>query len=563
MKRSLFFLLALLSLSLATRATQPSGTLPIMYIQTADGASITSCDTYLKATYWIVATGADSVYALASQTLPDTLQIKGRGNWTWNGFDKKPYRLKLANKTALLGLKKNKHFALMACADDNKAFLRNTVGFWLSEQIGIAWTPKQRPVEVVLNGDYIGLYFLTETIRIDKNRVNIVEQPDNITNADSITGGWLVEIDNYDTDPHITVSEGGSGYSIYFTYKTPEVLSSAQETFLSTEMNRLNTLIYGDKNSDELWNYLDIDALAKYYIVCEIMDDYESFHGSCYLYRDMGTGKKWMFGPVWDFGSAFNYTKSQYCYEGREWHQVWIAEICKFPAFQTRVKELWADFAANHYNDMFTYIDSFKNQIASAAQSDAERWPDYGNSDIDSRTQNVKTLLRGTKTWLASQWGDDDSNTWTVWFKDNGSPAWENIHCYIYDYSISGYDGNYQPLGNWPGTAMQTVEYNGETYYSITFTPAYTFSNDARIIFNNSGSGSGNQTENLVLVNKCIYNREGVADEVPTTAAPLVFDESAPVTYYTLQGMQIPEPLIGQPCLRHQSTRTQLILIPN
>ena len=85
--------------------------------------------------------------------------------------------------------------------------MRNAVGFELSKLIGMTYTPDAKPLELVLNGDYIGLYFLTEHIRVDKDRVNIVEQEDEEIDSEKITGGWLVEIDNYDTDPHITIKD--------------------------------------------------------------------------------------------------------------------------------------------------------------------------------------------------------------------------------------------------------------------------------------------------------------------------------------------------------------------
>ena len=185
---------------LVAQAASYSGTLPVLYIQTENNKTITSKDYYLNATYYLDALGLAGYQSIGSASAPLTMEIKGRGNYTWRDFNKKPYRIKLADKQPLLGLNKSKHFALMAHADDaqsKKGFMRNQVGFELSRMIGMEWTPATAPVEVVLNGDYIGLYFLTETIRVDKDRVNIVEQEDEETNSEAITGGWLVEIDNY------------------------------------------------------------------------------------------------------------------------------------------------------------------------------------------------------------------------------------------------------------------------------------------------------------------------------------------------------------------------------
>ena len=413
MKRTLFFSLVVCLCATLRAAVSPSGTLPVLYIQTENNTPITSKEDYINATYYLDNMGLSDYQSIGSKAQPLNMEIRGRGNYTWRDFDKKPYRIKLADKQPLLGMTKSKHFALLAHADDSKGFMRNTIGFQLSKLIGITWTPTAKPLEVVLNGDYIGLYFLTETIRVDKDRVNIVEQEDEATDPIAITGGWLVEIDNYREDPQIIITEGDYyNTETAFTYKTPEVLSSAQEQFLREEMERINTLVYGDKNSDELWKYLDMEALARFYIVQELTDNYESFHGSCYLYREMGEGEKWYFGPVWDFGSAFNRDKSQYIFEGDVWHNHWIPEICKFPAFNTCLKTLWTDFYKGDFNQIYDYIVQQKDLIASAVQADYQRWPDYGNNDFSNRVTKVTNRLRSYAQWLnENNWAIPEDNT--------------------------------------------------------------------------------------------------------------------------------------------------------
>ena len=406
MKTKLFLVVFLL-LCIELNAATYSGTLPVLYIQTENKEPITSKDFYLNATYYLDAIGIEGYESIGSASAPLTMEIKGRGNYSWTGFDKKPYRIKLADKQPLLGMKKSKHFALLAHADDSndrKGFMRNAVGFELSRMIGLTYTPDARPLEVVLNGDYIGLYFLTEHIRVDKDRVNIVEQEDEETDNEKITGGWLVEIDNYDDDPHITIKEGGKT-TMWITYKTPEVLSPQQEQYLIEQMKLIDNLVYGDKNSEELWNYLDMDALAKFYIVQELTDNYESFHGSCYLHKELGENEKWYFGPVWDFGSSFNRDKSQYMYQGDVWHNHWIPEICKFPAFMDRVKEIWNEFYNGDYNNIYNFIDTHENLIAQAAVKDKERWSQYhGSQTIGTYIERTTNVLRKNAEWLNDQW---------------------------------------------------------------------------------------------------------------------------------------------------------------
>lgn len=386
-------------------ALEPSGTLPVIYINTENNAEIVSKEDYLNATYWLDPNGADDVEALGSKNSPLELQIKGRGNYTWTSFDKKPYKMKLGSKTSILGMPKHKHYTLMAHADDNLSFMRNASGLQLSRIAGLNWTPNDAPIELVINGDYKGIYFLTEQIKIDKNRLDITEMNDLAT--DDVTGGWLVEIDNYDTDPHVYVTEG-NGHKIIFTYKSPEELSTQQEKYLTDQMTLLNNTIFGNKNSDNLWKILDLDQAARYYIVQELMDDTESYHGSCYLYKDKGENEKWKFGPVWDFGNAFQRgSKHKFVWQDPLFNQVWIGEIYKYPAFQEKVKEVWKEICDNGLAGISEYLENLANKCNKAAKQSNKRWPQYGNANMIAGMSTIISNLNKSAIWLGKQWGYD------------------------------------------------------------------------------------------------------------------------------------------------------------
>lgn len=506
--RNILFVIGLFAV-LTIQAASYSGTVPVIYINTVNGTPITSKEDYLQATYYLDPMGCDGIEAIGSETAQEALEIRGRGNWTWNGFDKKPYRIKLGSKTAIMGMNKSKHFALMANADDELSGLRNAVGYQLARMLDMPWTPEAKPVEVVLNGEYIGLYFLTETIRVDSDRVNIVEQADEETDPLAITGGWLVEIDNYDTDPHVRITEG-NGERIIFTYKTPEILSKEQETFLREQMTTIDNAIYSkDKNSTTWEEYIDLDRLVRFYIVQEILDNAESFHGSCYMHRNLGENEKWLFGPVWDFGNTFRRGGGQFIYENPPYGQTWIAEIAKFPRFQEKVKEIWLQLRENNFNEIYTYIDNYVESNEAAIQADDVRWPDYGSQNVKGDGTTMKNNIRERVAFLAEHWGDvvqDVSPTsYTVYFTAEGT-NWSNVNAYSWDYNGSVTEF----LGNWPGTKLtQTVTIDNKQYYTLTFDPGYT-PTSPMIIFNDGKSGVGeHQTEDLVLENNTIYNLNG------------------------------------------------------
>ena len=411
MKGERFIVIALVCLlSAGVQAVNPTGTLPIVYMNTTSGQAITDKENYVPGTVWIDPQSSN-YEALGSSSAPLAAELKGRGNWTWNGFDKKPYKIKFAAKQKVFGMPKNKHWVLLAGADDWLGYLKNPVGFMLSKAIGLRWTPGLVPVELVLNGNYQGLYFLTEHVRIDKNRVNIQEQEDGCTAADSITGGWLVEIDNYWSENNIEFYEG-NGQHVMVSLDEPEVLSQVQRNYIEHQIYAINDALYGN-SSAKLEQLIDIEEAAKYYLVQEIMEDCESYHGSCKLYKDrdgLGTTDKWKFGPVWDFGNAYDRHAERWIYDGPTWPQYWIGQLASWPVFQKAVKEQWWLFYHHHKDAVRQQAIDFANSLTEAAKRDAQVWngtQNYrNNSNMAERRDDFINRYNWRINWLYQQWGE-------------------------------------------------------------------------------------------------------------------------------------------------------------
>lgn len=412
----------------ALSAVSPSGTLPVMYITTRNNLSV-SRDQAVEATLYVTGHGAYPSLGSSSEQIP--LTIRGRGNWTWNGFDKKPYKIVFAQGYGqkLLGMNKSKHWALLAGADEYFGFFKNTAGYYLSEQTGLPYTPHQVPVELVLNGSYEGLYFVTETIRIDNDRVNIREQEDGETDPNIITGGWLVEIDNYSTEGNITFHEDNGQY-VMVTPQAPEVLSSVQRDYITGQLYDLNDAIY-NHGSKPLQDLLDLTDAARFYLVQEIMEDCESYHGSCYLYKDRDSTDtrgnkvvaKWHFGPVWDFGNAYNRGKERFIYDGPSFSQIWIEQLCRNELFSERVQQVWYQYRSQGHSSVLDRLDAFASEIASAAKRDAQRWNGANAHTCDNVSDRKKEFVDRMSRridWLYSQWGKGNSTPLPV---DNSETA--------------------------------------------------------------------------------------------------------------------------------------------
>lgn len=399
----LFFLMMLVSCTDEVDATIPpvtpeihiSGTLPVLYIDTENREPVVSKETYLNATYRLDPMGTESVEALGSETEPLPMQIRGRGHSSWKG-PKKPYKIKLGEKAAIMGMPENKHWALLKPSENTVA------GLQLGKIMEFAWTPCFRAVEVVLNGDYIGLYFLTETIRIDENRVNIYEQPDEETNPDLIKGGWLVEVDNYRDKCQITIPENNR-WNLTLRYHSPENLSNAQLQWLTEEFKAINSAIYSpDKTSTEWEEYVDVESMARFFILQEIMDNPDGFHGSFYLHKDLADNAKWIAGPIWDL-VCYNREKTDYTFRMKVHYGFtphWIGEIIQYDSFCKAVKSVWEEIYPKKISEIFDCIDDTVLPLADAWESDCERWNEDPAQTASLRANRIKMALHRNIEWF-------------------------------------------------------------------------------------------------------------------------------------------------------------------
>ena len=382
-----------------------SGTLPVLYINTEGHREITGKDKsdYIRAEWWLDAGGIEGYQSLGSQQHPLGMQIKGRGNYTWEHSDKKPYRIKLDTKQSLMGLKKNRHFCLLA-----HDFWANPVGFELSRRIGLAYTPAQEPVEVVLNGIYIGLYFITEKIRVGKDRVNITEQENGETDEGLITGGWLLEIDGHSDENQFFIPED-DGKVLPVKYHSPDSLSDVQMDYIYNLMLQTDKAI--NEGSESEWEkYIDLDTLVCFYIVNEVVDDIESFKGSLFLHKHRGDSTKLLFGPVWDFGCAFghpDYEDPCFLYENTDemFKPYWLEKMVQSGRFQEVVRNHWRQFYPSQMETMESYIDSLINRISSASEADRMRWPGRYWDSLEVQNEYYKMRMREKVNFLNSQWG--------------------------------------------------------------------------------------------------------------------------------------------------------------
>lgn len=385
----------------------PTGTLPVIYITTDSMKPIESKTEYLPATYYIDNMGHSELPSLGSSEEPLPLEIRGRGNSTWTK-PKKPYKLKLGKKTDLFGNGKNKHYVLLA-GYEGRGFLKDATCFEVARRIGFDFVPRSTPVEVVLNDDYIGLYLLCEQVRVDNNRVNITEQEDGDTIPENITGGWLIEIDRNPDDNQFEITQA-NGEKMKFVVHSPDSLSPQQWDYITNYVQKTDSAVFSHNPYSVKWQeFIDFNSLVRFYVMNEVVGNIEAFSGSCYMHKERGDSTKFIFGPVWDFGSSFgNSSTWHFIYEPPYFYaqNKWIKQLARFASFQQRVRALWHRIYPKLFLDMPDWITAYTRKIRAAAIQDSNRWPESPSEGQNLRHQSdlMKSILATKTAWLDEQW---------------------------------------------------------------------------------------------------------------------------------------------------------------
>ena len=317
-------------------------------------------------------------------------QIKGRGNYTWI-WDKKPYAFKFNDKAEVLGMPSHKRWILLANWRD-RTLLRNDATFWLSKKSGLPYTVRGEFVELEINGEYRGNYYLCEQIKIDKNRVNIKSLDDDFSD---LSGGYLMEIDSYWDEINKFHS---AEFSLNYMFKEPDedpslagtdpayALGYAWMENYIAEFERVlktrSSVANGDYN-----NYLDIDSAIMFMILNELSGNRDFYQGpphsgphSTYLYKDKG-GKLYM-GPGWDFDYETYIAQSyinQNSNNGDGWRGFtrtgYYYHYLRYNAdFVARIKTLW-NSKMTAFQGLPDYIDGMVTKIGLSQQFDEAKWP--------------------------------------------------------------------------------------------------------------------------------------------------------------------------------------------
>ena len=359
-----------------------SANLPSLFVTVEDRENILTTEEFDKKKYLetgsMILTDTDGTVLCES----DLSVFKVRGNLTAE-YDKKPFTFTLKEPQSILGMEPAVKWNLLANSTDG-AYIRNKIMRDLAYESIQAYEPEGEFAELYLNGEYQGLYLLTEAVEIGTNRIEI-EPEDN----------WFVEMEldfRAREDETQMITDRGQ----IFIIQSEKVITQSQKAQILERLNDVESALFAEDgvstlSGKSLEQLIDLESFAEAWLMEEISGDHDIGITSQFLYALKEEDSLWYSGPAWDFdGIMTNVNTPMYAIpealtgciemsrpEGNKNQNRWLAAMWRHEAFRQIVEEKYSNiFREKSYRILEEDIDAHVETIRRSAQLDAFKWHD-------------------------------------------------------------------------------------------------------------------------------------------------------------------------------------------
>lgn len=428
MKIKVNFLLFFFYSLFATAQTFTSSNLPIVVIATdidsnSGQPSEIPDDFRVGATMKIIFHPDGSRNFLSDQNTQEFLNYSGRITIETRGsssqfLEKKPYGLTTVlddnttnNNVSLLNLPAENDWILNSLAFDD-SLIRDYLSYSLARDMG-DYAARGNYCEVVINGDYRGVYLFSEKIKIDSKRVNIVKLTTSDTQLPELSGGYITKCDK-------TTGNGPVAWSfttnilndVNFIHDSPspQTVTPQQDNYIFNQFNALE-LMANEQNASIVNGYpalIDVPTFIDFMIMNELASNVDGYQLSTYFHKDRNG--KLRAGPIWDFNLAYGLD----VFGDRSQTNVWQFDngdnvgatfwknLFDNSVYRCYLKKRWQEVIAPNqplnYNQITQKIDQLVTLLSEASLREHARWGTVPN--IQSNCNQIKSWLLQRFIWL-------------------------------------------------------------------------------------------------------------------------------------------------------------------
>jgi len=367
------------------------------------------------------------------------IEIRGQSSQM---FPMKSYGIELwdnagnSQEKSLFGLPKEGDWILYAPYTD-KTLMRNFLAYTMGREMG-HWASNCIYVEVVINGDYKGVYVFMEKIKRGSGRVNIAKMATTDISGDAVTGGYIFSLDKEPDgwfSSYIPPNSSNSNKRQFsYVYPKLENIVQSQKDYIKSYVDSFEKALAGPQFQDPITGvrkFADIPSFVDYFIVNEVSRNVDGYRLSSYFYKDRNSKSSKIFaGPVWDFDLAFrnanycdgsNLTGWAYKFnyvcpgDGAGLIPFWWNNFMNDSAFTGNLRCRWKQLRTTQLSEthLNSLIDSIFNHVNEARQRHFQRWPVLGQY-VWPNAQPIPTTYEGEitslKSWISNRlkWIDEN-----------------------------------------------------------------------------------------------------------------------------------------------------------
>jgi hypothetical protein len=363
------------------------------------------------------------------------IEIRGAYSQT---FPQLSYGFELRNAaggdldTGLLGMPAEHDWCLISTYND-KAFSRNLLAGHLFTSMG-NYAPRARFCEVVINGDYKGIYILCEKIKRDNNRVDVTKLDSTEITYPDVSGGYIIKNDYWNASDSWQTNYGPVDHPTFdvhlvYEYPSPQNIQVLQQAYIQGFINQFETALYAPNFADPVngyRQYVNELSFVDYFIVNELSRNYDGFMHSFNFHKDKdgSTVSKLNCGPVWDFDWAFKNLTIPFCPEfaagdGSGWaylindcptHGInsvgWHVRMMQDTGFVNLLRCRWDQLRQTVLDTAYVFhlVDSVAGYLNEAQVRHYARWGhityDVGNCHVPPVPSTFTGHVDELKNWL-------------------------------------------------------------------------------------------------------------------------------------------------------------------
>ncbi len=359
------------------------------------------------------------------------ISIERRGQSSLDLFPKNSFKIESKDEAgedtdvSFLNFPEEEDWILYGPYSD-KSLMRNVLSMHIARSMG-QYASRTRFVELLINGDYQGIYVFMEKIKRDESRVDIADLNEDDIEGDELTGGYVFKIDKGEPDWYSQYNMVANPFDkLHFQYVSPnrDKIQFEQEEYIQAYVDSFENAIY---NTDGIYggkhysDYIELNSFVDNFIINELSKNVDGYRLSSYFHKKKDSnGGKIYAGPIWDYNIA--YGNGDYCEAlfTNDWmyeihcdqgNPFWWAFLMMEEDFTNPLKCRWDSLRQGplHEDSLYSFIDQNAQLLAEAQARNFDKWPILGEyvwpngmvyNTYGQEIQALKSFITNRLNWM-------------------------------------------------------------------------------------------------------------------------------------------------------------------